>query len=180
MEKHQKKRQRRGGAGSSRASKGGSSSFPPPLPAMKKTKRKRTKTKELLEVGDTVYYCPAFATNGSDTVPLRSVIVEIQIDAEDSPALVVTDHGHRLRCIDDVQVRQRCMQCALRISSFICMLFLLDSSSLSHMHPLFPPFPPLLPPRFLSRRAASFEARRKRSDPQDGNRSRDEQENSQV
>ena len=120
-------------------------------------KTKRRKTTERLEGGDTVFYSPSRATNGMHNTPLRSMVVEIQIDPEDATALVVTKHGHRLRSMDTVQVRQQCMQCALPLFSFILLLFLLDSSflSLSHMHartlssPIPPPPPP--PPHFFSR-----------------------------
>ena len=71
--------------------------------AASKTKKK----KEQIAVGDVLYYNPAYATNDMDNVALRSVVVEIIIDKVEKTVCIVTKAGHRLRNMDDVQVRQR-------------------------------------------------------------------------
>ena len=66
-----------------------------------------SKTKEQIAAGDVLYYNPAYATNDMDNVALRSMVVEIIIDKVEKTVCIVTKAGHRLRNMDDVQVRQR-------------------------------------------------------------------------
>jgi len=72
-----------------------------------KAASKMKKKKEQIAVGDVLYYNPAYATNDMDNVALRSVVVEIIIDKVEKTVCIVTKAGHRLRNMDDVQVRQR-------------------------------------------------------------------------